>query len=193
MEVKKDKFNAQAFLESLKEIEDNRIYVKIPEARQCLEGFLRREVGDQFSWLPEYDKVVEWLTNNNGKGLMCIGSNGRGKTLICSKAIPAILHYFGNRIVTLCNAVDMATHLEELKYYHILSIDDIGTESMASIYGNKVYALSEIIDVAEKKGKLMFLTSNLSAQDLVAKYGERTVDRLRSICKVVMFKGKSMR
>lgn len=49
------------------------------------------------------------------------------------------------------------------------------------------------MDAAEKQGKLLLLTSNLSAAELMKKYGERTLDRLRALTKCVIFKGKSMR
>ena len=188
-----DKKTAAAFLANLANREDNRIQVRIPDAKNCLEGFLRREVGSAFKWLPEYDKVASWLTDNKRKGLLCIGNNGRGKTLICSKAIPAILNFFMGKYVYCCDATSMGARSSVLHDYFILSIDDIGTETVASDYGNKLYMLPDIVDEAEKKGKMLLLTSNLSSDDLTEKYGGRTFDRLRGICEVIVFQGKSMR
>lgn len=188
-----DKRVTAAFLASLADKEDNRIHVRIPDAKGCLEVFLRHEVGSAFRWLPEYDKVAEWLTDNNRKGLLCIGNNGRGKTLICSKAIPAMLNFFMQKYVYCCDATNMAANMQCLHDYSNLSIDDIGTEDVASDYGNRLYMLPEIVDEAEKKGKMLLLTTNLLSQDLAAKYGERTFDRLRGLCKVIVFQGESMR
>lgn len=186
------RFSPEAFLASLGGKED-RIHVRIPEARQCLEGFMRREVGDRFQWLPEYDEVAEWLTDNRGKSLLCVGNNGRGKTLICSKAIPAILNYFMGKVVYCCDATSMAANAEMLRYASLISIDDIGTEPVASDYGSKLYMLPEIADEAEKRGKMLLLTSNLSAESLTEKYGRRTFDRLRGLCEIVVSQGGSMR
>lgn len=193
MEINGRKTGSAAFLANLSNVEDNRIHIHIPEARQCLEGFMRHEIGDNFKWLPEYDQVVEWLTDNERKGLLCTGSNGRGKTVICSKAIPAILNFFMRLIVYNCDATNMAANMQSLHDYFILSIDDVGTEGVTSSYGNKIYMLSEIADEAEKKGKMLLLTTNLSGPNLASKYGERTLDRLRGLCKIVLFKGNSMR
>lgn len=193
MEINNNTIDSKAFIANLKSKEDNRIHVHIPEARQCLEGYLQHELGNELQWLPEYDKIVEWLTDNKGKGLLCMGNNGRGKTLLCSKAIPAILNFFMRKIVFLCDAVSMGSNIQSLHDYFILSIDDIGTETVTSTYGNKLFLLSDIADEAEKKGKMLLLTTNLSSKDLTTKYGERTIDRLRGLCKVVVFQGKSMR
>lgn len=193
MEINGRKTGSAAFLANLSNVEDNRIHIHIPEARQCLEGFMRHEIGDNFKWLPEYDQVVEWLTDNERKGLLCTGGNGRGKTVICSKAIPAILNFFMRLIVYNCDATNMAANMQSLHDYFILSIDDVGTEGVTSSYGNKIYMLSEIADEAEKKGKMLLLTTNLSGPNLASKYGERTLDRLRGLCKIVLFKGNSMR
>lgn len=193
MEVSNKRFSAEQFLSNLGGREDDHVHVRIPEARQCLEGFMRREIGDTFKWLPEYEEVAGWLADNKGKGLLCMGNNGRGKTLICSKAIPAMLRFFMGKMVYCCDALRMAEDAENLRYAFLLSIDDIGVEPVASDYGNKLYMLPEIADDAEKKGKMLLLTTNLPSRDLAAKYGARTLDRLRGLCKVVVFQGESMR
>ena len=41
-------------------------------------------------WLTEYDQIVNWLTDNQGKGLVLIGPPGVGKSEICMKVIPLI-------------------------------------------------------------------------------------------------------
>ena len=65
-------------------------------------------------------------------------------------------------------------------------MDDIGTENLSVKYGEKRLAFAELTDEAEKKGKLLILTTNLSIDELREKYGERTVDRLRAITKTVL-------
>lgn len=71
--------------------------------------------------------------------------------------------------------------------------DDIGTENLSVKYGEKRLSFAELADEAEKKGKLLILTTNLSIDELREKYGERTIDRLRAITRTVLFSGESLR
>lgn len=83
--------------------------------------------------------------------------------------------------------------LDVVKQKHIIYVDDIGTENLSVKYGEKRLAFAELADEAEKKGKLLILTTNLSIDELREKYGERTIDRLRAITRTVLFSGESLR
>jgi len=48
------------------------------QALNCIAG----SMGEQLQWLPEYDEVAAWLSDNRGKGLFLFGSCGRGKSLL---------------------------------------------------------------------------------------------------------------
>ena len=87
----------------------------------------------------------------------------------------------------------MNAKLDEVKQKHIIYIDDVGTENLSVKYGDKRLAFAELADEAEKKGKLLILTTNLTIDELREKYGERTIDRLRAITKTVLFSGVSLR
>ena len=76
---------------------------------------------------------------------------------------------------------------------HLLYLDDIGTEDLSVRYGERRMVFPEIVDEAEKRGKLLLVTTNLNPTELRAKYGERTLDRLRAITTAVVFKGESLR
>ena len=54
----------------------------VEKAADLLMRGLAYSIGPTAQWLPEYDQVAEWLADNHGKGLMCIGDCGRGKTVI---------------------------------------------------------------------------------------------------------------
>lgn len=96
-------------------------------------------------------------------------------------------------IVRVADAQELNTRIDVIKQSHILCIDDIGTEAEYVHYGERRVPFAELVDLAEKKGKLLLLTTNLTIEELKAKYGERTIDRLRGITKVVLFQGESMR
>ena len=82
---------------------------------------------------------------------------------------------------------------DEILSYHIIYIDDIGTENISNIYGNKRIPFMELCDAVEQKGKLLICSTNLTLDELAEKYGERTIDRLRATTKVVPFVGQSLR
>lgn len=169
------------------------VRVSIQNSKELLSRGVKYFAGDSAQWLPEYDEVARWLTNNEGRGLFCYGNCGRGKTMICCKIIPLLLNHYCRKLVTYYDAQQMNADIETVKAKHILCIDDIGTENISVKYGERRLAFSEIVDEAEKKGKLLILTTNLSLEEVSAKYGERTMDRLIAITKPVKFKGQSLR
>ena len=80
-----------------------------------------------------------------------------------------------------------------MKKKQIISIDDVGTENDFFKFGERRQPFIELVDFAEKKDKLLIITTNLTIDELQIKYGIRTIDRLRAITKVVHFIGKSLR
>ena len=76
---------------------------------------------------------------------------------------------------------------------HIIYIDDIGTEDVSNIYGNKRVPFAELVDIAERDGKLLIFSTNLDDEHLKAKYGDRVVDRLHAIVRKITITGKSNR
>lgn len=67
--------------------------IECEDSKQLLQCTLNRVIPSA-EWLPEYDKVAEWLTNNQRKGLMLYGSNGRGKSLLSLRVLPLVLQYW---------------------------------------------------------------------------------------------------
>ena len=171
----------------------DRVFISIPDARGYLERGLAYFVGERYTWLPEYEKVAQWLSNNNGKGLLCFGNCGRGKSVICGKIIPLLLNHYHHKVVSCYDAQTMNNDIDDVKRKHIIYIDDIGIENVSIKFGEKRLAFPEIVDEAEKKGKLLIITTNLSLAEIEQKYGERTKDRLIAIVDNVLFKGKSLR
>lgn len=171
----------------------------IPDASERLEKGLRHYLGDSARWLPDYDQVADWLTDNKGRGLLCIGTPGLGKTLICEKILPVIL---GRKIKTV-NARDMGAQIDDLLKERCVIIDDLGKEPPEyKHYGNVRKPFSEICDAAERNGMLLIITTNLSPQpvknplypdSVEQRYGRDVLDRLHTVVKAVLFKGDSLR
>lgn len=103
----------------------------IPNAKEALIAGLEEVMRHKVEWLAEYDQIVNWLTDNQGKGLLLIGPPGVGK--------------------------------------------------------------SEIVDGIEKHGTLLIAATNLTMEEIKAKYELRTFDRLRANMQVVVIREKSLR
>ena len=169
------------------------VYISVQESKKALWEGLKYFTKEKAVWLKEYDEIVKWLADNKGRGLLCMGNCGRGKSLISGKIIPILLNHYCRKIVSCYDAQQMNADIDKVKASHIIYIDDIGTESISVKYGERRLAFAELVDEAEKKGKLLIVSTNLSINDLCEKYGERTVDRLRAITTPVAFEGESLR
>lgn len=169
------------------------VYIQIPNAKEVLYCALQHLLKDRMVWLDEYDEVANWMSDNKGKGLLCMGDCGRGKTLICQNIIPALILHFHRKVVSPYSTIEMNKNVDDVIKKHLIYLDDIGTEGQSVRYGERRWAFPEIVDEVEKKGKLLIVTTNLSKEEIVNKYGDRTLDRLRATTKPVLFEGKSLR
>ena len=179
----------------------DKVMISIPNAEQRLRAGLDYFV-DKYScgennhaeWIEKnYRPIVEWMTDNKGRGLLITGSCGLGKTLIAKHILPLLIRDSCRRVINIFTAQELNTKIDQILKLHTIYIDDIGTESVSKIYGNVRCTFSELCDAAEQRGKLLMITTNLTASELEEKYGERTLDRLRAITKFVAFSGKSLR
>lgn len=146
----------------------------------------------RYTWLQCYDEIVDWLADNGGKGLLCVGDFGLGKTVICTQIITAMFDEWKWDYICV-SAYEMSRKIDEVKKHEIIIIDDFGVEGEAVVYGEHRHIFNEIVDFAERNGILLILTSNLSVEEMQKKYGVRTVDRLKKMTKAVVFEGKSLR
>lgn len=169
----------------------HRVYISIDNARARLGKALQYFCGQDAKWLPEYEEISEWLADNKGKGLLLIGDCGRGKTLITTMILP-ILFQDIQRVVNIYDASDLNTKTRDIFEKHIIVIDDLGTESVME-YGERRAVFADLIDQAEKKGKLLIVTTNLHQEELRDRYGQRTIDRFFSCCRIINFNGESLR
>ena len=149
--------------------------------------------------LSEYSEVIDWMTDTKGKGLLLTGDCGRGKTTIAYGVIPLIFQYFKSVTLYPVQAQDIHRKIEKLipeedmfsRYGYV--IDDVGTESIATDFGNRYEPVMRLINEAEAKLMLLVITTNLSPEELLRRYDVRTMDRIARLCKTIKFKGKSLR
>lgn len=177
------------------------VSIKIENAEERLRGGLDYFVGifsrgtvKKATWNENnYRPIVDWMTDNKGRGLFMAGSCGLGKSLIGKYILPYLIRDSCRKVVNVFNAQELNSKPDEILSYHIIYIDDIGTENVSNIYGNKRIPFMELCDAVEQQGKLLICSTNLNVDELKQKYGDRTVDRLRATTKFVTFEGESLR
>ncbi len=191
-------------------------HISIPDARDKLAAGLQYYLGDRAKWLPAYDEVADWLSDNQGKGLLCVGLYGLGKTLICQYILPVIIHRYTNKVPNCYTAIEMTRQIDDILKKSLVFIDDVGTEPIEiNTYGVRRVPFNELCDACERRGSLLVLNTNLRTdmerlkEDSPAgrrgdpdprrspsfeeRYGLRTLDRLRALTRLVVFSGQSMR
>jgi len=157
----------------------------------------------KFQWLKEYDEVVEWMSDNQGKGLALHGACGRGKSIILKQVLPVLIRMQG-KIFTPIKAEDLAllprTSRDGLtlsgycKKTKFIGIDEFGRERMGNDFGVKFEALDYVIDYCESNlSQPLFLTSNMDREQITKRYGDHIFDRIQRLCKIVVFNGESLR
>ena len=171
------------------------VEIKIPDAEENLFNGIKYFTAERAKWLPEYKHVAEWLSDNNGRGLLLVGNCGLGKSLLCRQVIPMIINYYYRKIVHIFDATDLnkKSMTDKILSSHLTCIDDLGTENELNDFGNRRIVFCELADRAEKDGKMLLITTNLSEEELRQKYGERTIDRLHAITRKIVFRGDSLR
>lgn len=179
--------------------------LQVGEAKEMLAAGLRYYLGDSAKWLPCYDEVAAWLSDNKWRGLLCLGPCGLGKTLIVQNILPVIIYRHCQRIVSTYSAQEMNDRIDDIIKHKLLAIDDIGTEPAVKIdYGERSTPFLKLCDAAEKRGILLMMTANLRTTNgtdrqgnvipsIEDRYGDLVLSRLRSIVKIIEFKGKDMR
>lgn len=169
------------------------VNIHIPNSKENITKGLSYFTGGGFTWLDEYDDIAAWCENNNGRGLLIMGNCGLGKTLICGKILPILINNYCQKVIYITNAQLLNKDIDFILKKHLIYIDDIGTENISVKFGERRLPFAELVDEAEKKGKLLIITTNLTPEEIEEKYGTRTIDRLHAITKAVKLSGKSFR
>lgn len=161
------------------------------------------------AFLTQTGQIAEWLTGNHSSfGLMLCGGCGNGKTTFV-KAFQQILNNFDFKVddsterysMRIVNARDIARlckedydEWRELCYRRMIAVDDFGTEPLEVMdYGNILYPLTDLLTTRYDRHLFTILTTNLTPQEIRAKYGDRIADRLNEMMGKVVFGNISYR
>lgn len=170
-----------------------KIQLSVENSKELMIKGLKYLLGDKYVWSPEYDVIADWLSDNKGRGLLCLGDSGRGKTFICERILLPIIENKYRNLKT-CTLIGYTMNEEYGKNAaNVYLLDDVGVESEGMKFGEKISSFNQIVNDAERYDWLLLITTNLTIEELIEKYGERAVDRLRAITRPVVFTGKSFR
>lgn len=148
---------------------------------------------NDYQHLPEYEEVIDWMTDSKGKGLFLQGDCGRGKTTILCGVLPVIFYQHLGMVLRPHHADEIPSKAPQIAKQWAMCIDELGVEPLVNDYGEKHEGFNRIINAAEARVSPLFVTTNLKGEQLLERYGERTIDRINRLCRVVKFNGDSLR
>lgn len=102
------------------------------------------------------------------------------------------------RTVSALELADIAKNQPErfdsIKKAELLAIDDVGTEpSVVKVWGNEISPFADTIYYRYDRQLFTIMTSNLNAEELANKYGERIADRFAEMFDRIAFENHSYR
>lgn len=160
--------------------------------------------------------AAEWLSNPDSKnGFMMTGLYGNGKTTLM-KAMCSLINYLydsacsNDRVsIRILNAKDIArmavdkdlrSSYEKLFYEELLAIDEVGEEPAEMLVYGMIYTpIRDLLEERYARQKFTIITTNLVENkekqifQIRDHYGERVVDRIREMMKILPFRNSSYR
>ncbi len=160
--------------------------------------------------------AAEWLGNPHGKvGFMMMGLYGNGKTTLmaamcnlinwlydsaCSNERRSIRTVKAKDIAWLAIDKDGRQEFEKLYWEDMLAIDEVGEEPAEIIHYGMVFTpIRDLLEERYARQKFTIITTNLVQNEkkqlfqIRDHYGERVVDRMREMMKIVPFHNDSYR
>lgn len=185
-----------------------RTSITVDNARSRLRDGLRYFLHGEPQWIPAYDRIAEWLGDSRGRGLLCVGAHGTGKSLICTRIFPVLM---GRANIPVVTAEEMNVRVAretgggapDLLREPLVIIDGLGDEPAEFRYMGNVYRpFAALCDAAEKHGHTLVITTALSTtpvsdprypDSILNRYGRAVLDRLKAVTRMVEVEGPNLR
>lgn len=159
--------------------------------------FDKATMSDEIVKCKRYADAWDDMRRENS-GLLLWGNTGNGKTFaaacianeLIDRGIPAMITSFPR----ILNAgYDKQEIIEQVRYYPLLVIDDLGAERSSEYAMETVYT---VIDERYKAKKPLIVTTNLTLDELCKPKNmdyQRIYDRVIEMCTPLVFKGDNLR
>lgn len=156
------------------------------------------------SWIVYDQKACKKYNISPNKGILLIGPVGCGKTSLMT-LISSLLSR--KRAFMVKPSRDIALEFSKQGYDVLhnysraaaspspICLDDLGIEPPVRYFGAKINVMAEVLlsryDLYRAKGIVTHGTTNLNADELEARYGNRVRSRLREMFNIISYDGKS--
>jgi DNA replication protein DnaC len=135
------------------------------------------------------------------RGVLIYGNVGSGKTFIMDILL-RVIHTQDKKKFSKVNAIDLITEFnlnghDVFKKYHQKNVffDDLGAETKGKFYGENMEAFEKLIQIRYNEfrdfGTVTHFTTNLTKNEILERYGERIVSRLKEMCDITVLGGNS--
>ena len=143
----------------------------------------------------------DWM---EGRGLILGGGVGVGKTFFfrCLQFPLKQLEgdYGGTinvwpmplKVAAACDGRELLDEMEGLECTELV-LDDVGAEPTFNDFGSRFEVFPILVEARLGSKAKTHFTTNLTAEELVERYGQRTVDRMHELAAAHVFGGKSRR
>lgn len=147
-------------------------------------------------------RLAAFLTADKSKfGVMLCGICGNGKTTMLYAFRSAMnwlsdCRCFGDerKGIRVIDAKEIAAYAKEPRSFHelrsasMLGIEDMGREATEVIdFGNVLNPVIDLLEYRYNQQLFTFITTNLKADEVRKKYGDRIADRFNEMLEVIIF------
>lgn len=151
------------------------------------------------------DLFAHFSHSNNNKGYCLIGGYGCGKTELMKAFVSTRFQPYdylkSGRNCMITSAIEMIDYYNKDsnfdKYLETnIYIDDFGTEQRAKYMSkDEEPILSKFLELwyMKNRDKNLYITTNLSIDEIQSKYGGRVYSRLNELCQFIELSGKDFR
>jgi len=141
------------------------------------------------------DRTARWLYSSTRRGLILMGAMGNGKSTMLR-----VINRLFQGTSTFGDAQDIFEHFKRsqgsMRYWDepLLLIDDMGIEPVRClVYGEEYFPITRLLLHRYDKQRTTIIATNLSLEDIGARYGDRVVDRLKETFSEIIYDAESYR